>query len=256
MACIFILEIKITLIYFSSYYGVMCILFPVMGNVIKNLRGGLMDLLWKLFPVYFVLLFLIQLVPVRINLFFERENKNDFISIRVNTFFSLIRFNVEIPVLQQKTALDLTLEAELHAGQDATVHEEKTEVSALDINWAKVQEYLDYVRKNRKALWFMFRFFTRAMTVEKLVLKIRSGMDDAAVTGLISGLYWTLAGTFTALAQQWLKLKELPVFGVTPDFSPNPIFAVRFDSTVSFRIGHFTVGGYLFLVTKFRGGRD
>lgn len=215
-----------------------------------------MDLLWKLFPVYFVLLFIIQLVPVRINLFFVRENKNDFISIRVNTFFSLIRFNVEIPVLQQKTPLDLTLEAELKAGQDATVHEETTEVSALDINWAKVQEYLDYVRKNRRTLWFMLRFFSRAMTVEKLALKVRAGLDDAAVTGLITGLYWTLAGAFTALAQQWLTLKEQPVFSVTPDFSPNPAFAIRFDTTVSFRIGHFTVGGYLFLMTKIRGGRD
>lgn len=215
-----------------------------------------MDLLWKLFPVYFVLLLMIQLVPVRINIFFIRKNKNDFFSIRVNTFFSLIRFNVEIPVLQQQTPLDLTLAAEVKAGQDATVHEETKEVSLLDINWAKVQEVLDYVRKNRRALWFMLRFFSRAMTVERLVLKVHAGMDDAAVTGLITGLYWTLVGTFTTLAQQWLTLKEQPVIGVTPDFSPNPMFAVRFDTTISFRIGHFTIGGFLFLVTKIRGGRD
>lgn len=213
-----------------------------------------MDLLWKLFPLYVIVLLLIQLVPVRINLFFNRDNKDDFITIRVNTFFSLIRFTVEVPVLKQNTPLDLTVEAEVKAGQDTFIADEKEKVSALDLEWEKIREYLAYIQNNRQTLWFVFRFLTRAITVEKLVLRVRSGLDDAAMTGVLSGLYWIVTGWLTAMAQQWLRLKEKPVFSISSDFSPQPVFAARFDSVVSFRIGHVTVVGILLLFTKFRGG--
>ena len=215
-----------------------------------------MNLFFTLFPFYLVVLLLIQLVPVRINLFFVRENKNDFMTIRVNTFFSLIRFNVEIPVFEQETPFDLTMEAEFKAGQDELLREEEKKLSVLDIDWDKVRQYVEYFRKNRRMLWFIFRFYIRAMTVEKLMLRIRAGMDDAALTGLVTGFYWTVTGLFSAMAQQWLRLKEQPVFTISPDFSPEPVFAAKFDSVVSFRIGHFTLGGLLFLVTKIRGGNE
>jgi hypothetical protein len=219
------------------------------------LCGGKMDLVWRLFPFYVVLMLLIQLVPVRINLYFLRENKDDFLSLRVSTFFSLIRFNVEIPVLTQKTPLDLTMEAELKAGEDELVREKKGEWSILDIEWEKVRAYLAYIQNNRRRLWFLLRFLTRSMLVEKLVFRVRVGTDDAALTGILGGIYWTLAGTLTALAQQWLRLKEQPVLAFNPDFTAEPVFAAKFDGVVSFRIGHLTIGSMILIVTKLQGGR-
>lgn len=212
------------------------------------------SILLKMFPLYIATAFLIQLVPVRINLYFLRENKNDFVTVRVNTLFSLIRFNVEIPVLEQKTPLDVTLEAELKAGQDELVHQKKKEYSVFDINWEKFEQLLEYIRHNRQMLWFITRFYARAVTVEKLKLLVRSGVDDAAVTGLLSGLFWTVSGALSSIAQQWLKMKERPAFSFSPDFRPHPALAVKFDAVVAFRIGHFTIGALLLLVTKIRGG--
>jgi hypothetical protein len=215
----------------------------------------LVTFLLQLLPYYIVLLLLIQLVPVRINLFFIREAKNDFLTIRVNTFFSLLRFSVEVPIIEQKTPLDVTVEAELEAGNHMHMMDEKMGLSVFDINWDKVQKVLNYVKKNRPLLTFISRFYIRAMTVEKLVLKVRAGVDDAALTGLLSGLYWTLTGTFTALARRWLQIKEEPVFAISSDYSPDPVFAVKLDAVVGLRIGHFTVGSFLFLITIIRGGR-
>lgn len=211
--------------------------------------------LLQLLPYYVVLLLLIQLVPVRINLFFIREAKNDFLTIRVNTFFSLLRFSVEVPIIEQKTPMDVTVEAELEAGEHMHMMDQKKGLSVFDINWDKVQKFLNYVKKNRPLLTFISRFYIRAMTVEKLVLKVRAGVDDAALTGLLSGLYWTLTGTFTALARRWLQIKEEPMFGISSDYSPDPVFAVKLDAVVGLRIGHFTVGSFLFLITIIRGGR-
>jgi hypothetical protein len=212
------------------------------------------DVLLKLFPLYVALLLLIQLVPVRINLYFLRENKDDFLNVRINTFYSIIRFNLEIPMIRQKTPLDVTVEAELQAGQDELIREEETEFSVLDIPWEKIREYLSYLHRNRRRLWFLLKFLTRAMLVEKLDLRVRAGTDDAAVTGLLGGVYWTAAGSLTAMAQQWFRLKEKPVFAFAPDFSAGNRFAARFNGVVSFRIGHFTIAGIILLLTKLRGG--
>ncbi|MDW7651981.1 MAG: DUF2953 domain-containing protein [Bacillota bacterium] len=214
-----------------------------------------MSIVWQYFPFYIILVLLIQLVPVRINIFFVRENIDDFVTIRFNTLYSLLRYSVEIPLLQQKTPLDLTMEAELKAGQDMHVAEKKKAFSLLDLDWDVIRKYLDYFKNNKRIFSFLARFYTRAMTVEKLVLKVRAGVDDAALTGMISGFYWIVTGFFTSLARQWLHLKEQPVFGLSPDFSPEPVFAIRLDTVVSFRIGHFTVMGFLLLLTKIRGGR-
>jgi len=212
--------------------------------------GGFMKILWQLLPFMIVLYILVQLVPVRINLFFQRENNNDFLTIRVNTFFSLIRFNIAIPLLHQETPLDLTMEAELKAGEDELIREIKEKISVQDINWEKAAAIIKYIRKNRKLLWFISRFYIRAVTVDEFTLNIRGGADDAAVTGMLAGLYWTVTSTVSTLAQRWLTVKQRPVFGLKPDFSPQPELACRLNTTVSFRLGHFTIAGFLFLINQ------
>ncbi|MCW3491460.1 DUF2953 domain-containing protein [Dethiobacter alkaliphilus] len=214
-----------------------------------------MEFVLSLYPFYIVTMLLLLLVPVRINLFFVRENKDDFLTIRVNTLFSLIRFNIEVPILQQETPLDLTLEAELKAGQDKLVREEKEKLSALEIHREKLQIFLDYLQKNKQILSFMARFYTRALTVEKLVLRVRAGVDDAALTAQLCGLYWAVTGTLKQFVQKRLNFTGEPVFTIDPDFSSQPVFAVKLDTVIALRIGHFTVMGPLLLWTIIRGGR-
>lgn len=213
-----------------------------------------MDLLWQLFPGYIALFLLIQLVPVRINIFFIRDDKDEFMAIRVNTFFSLIRFAAEVPVVRQKKPLEFTLDAELKAGQDELIRQEKETVSLLDLEWEKLRELIVYLHKNGKVLRFLLRFFSRAITVEKLTLRLRTGMDDAALTGIFAGLYWIFTGWFTVKVRQWFSFKAEPVFAISPDFRPQPVFAAKFDTVFSLRMGHLIIGGSLLLFTSLRGG--
>lgn len=213
-----------------------------------------MEFVLSLYPFLMAVALLLLLVPVRINLFFVRENKDDFLTIRVNTLFSLIRFNIEVPILQQETPLDLTLEAELKAGEDKLVREEKEKVSALEIHFKKVKMFLDYLQNNKQLLGFITRFYSRALTVEKLVLRIRAGVDDAALTAQLAGLYWALTGTLKHFVQRRLHFAREPIFTFDPDFSSQPVFAVKLDTVIALRIGHFTVMVPLLLWTIIRGG--
>ncbi|MBS3900403.1 MAG: DUF2953 domain-containing protein [Dethiobacter sp.] len=213
-----------------------------------------MELLWQLLPGYIALFLLVQLLPVRINIFFVRDDKDEFMAIRVSTFFSLIRFAVEVPAVKQKKALEFTLDAELKAGQDELIRQKQETVSLLDLDWKKLREMIVYLLENSKMLRFLLRFFSRAITIEKLTLRIRAGVDDAALTGLLAGLYWISTGWFTAKVRQWFSIKSEPVFLINPDFRAQPVFAGRFDTVFSLRMGHFVIGGSLLLLTNFRGG--
>jgi hypothetical protein len=212
-----------------------------------------MALFLQLFPFYFAVWILILLIPVRINLFFQRENKDDFMTIRVNTFFSIVRFQIEVPFLKQSTPLDLTVEAEIKAGEDELVREEHEKVSVFDISPEKVKQHLAFIHKNRQALWFIARYMSRAVTVESLGLRLQGGTADAAQTGLLVGMFWSVAGGVLALAEQKLKFRKRPIFRLEPDFGHTPVFNVRLDTTVSFRIGHISLVGLILLAAKIRG---
>ncbi|HHX75293.1 MAG TPA: DUF2953 domain-containing protein [Firmicutes bacterium] len=212
-----------------------------------------MKLLFMLFPFYTCIMLLIQLVPVRINLFFVRENKDDFLALRVNTFFSLLRFTVEVPLVRQETPYSLTMEAELKAGEDKLVRERKKSFSLFDIDWRKVRAHLRWLSRNRKILAGVTRFYLRAVTVEKFVCRLSCGTGDAALTGLAVGSCWACAGSMLALLQHWLRFAARPQFTVQPLYSRTGV-DLHLDTVVSFRIGHFTMGGLMFLFMKIRGG--
>ncbi|NLZ38805.1 MAG: DUF2953 domain-containing protein [Firmicutes bacterium] len=213
-----------------------------------------MKLFLTILPFYTVIMLLVLLVPVRINIFYLRENKDDFISIRINTFFSLLRLNLEVPLLQQEAPLELSWEAELKAGQDKLLREEKDKLSALTLDWSKIFRFLRWVQRNRHFLKYLSNYYLQAMTVERLNLTFQAGLTDAAATGMLTGFFWNAAGILSVFMQKRFRLKKKPVLIMQPDFNGQAQFKLYFDSVVSFRIGHFMLGGILFLSNIIRGG--
>lgn len=207
-----------------------------------------------LFPFFTCTWLLLMLVPVRINLFFRRENKNDFLAIRVNTLFSLIRFQVEVPLLEQETPLDLTTEAELKVGEDKLALEKKKKLSILELDPAQVKRWARLLWSLRKRLRFLARFMMRAATVERFELRIRGGTADAAATGLLAGVFWATAGLVLAHMQKVMRLETKPVMTFTPDYSPKPVFNFVLDATVRYRVGHVTMSSLTMLVSLITGG--
>lgn len=213
-----------------------------------------MTRVFSLFPFFACTWLLLMLVPVRINLFFQRENKNDFLTVRVNTLFSLIRFQVEVPLLHRETPFDLTAEAELKVGEDKLALEKKKKVSLLELDPERVRQWVLLFWSFRHRLRFAAHFLMKAATVEHFELQIRGGTADAAVTGLLAGVSWVLAGLGFAHLQKTMKMEKKPVINFTPDYSPRPAFSIMLDTTVRYRLGHMAMSSLSMLVSLIRGG--
>lgn len=209
-----------------------------------------MALFWQLLPLFIAAWLLTLFIPVRINLRFIRENKDDFLTVSVDTFYSLLRLSLEVPVLRQKN-MDLELEAELKAGTGRLLREEKEQVAVMDL-LEQIRRVVNYVLRHKKQFRFMLRILLRVVTVEKLSLHVAAGTKDAALTGVLAGLYWTAAGTLAAMAGRWLKLRSRPVFSLEPDFGQQPAAALRADTTVSLYIGHLLLLGMMLMSIKIR----
>lgn len=209
-----------------------------------------MALFWQLLPLFLVAWLLTLFIPVRINLRFIRENKDDFLNVSVDTFYSLLRLSLEVPVLRQKN-LDLELEAELKAGTGRLLREEKERVAVMDL-LKHLKGIVTYVLRNKKQFRFLLRLLLRVVTVEKLSLHVAAGTRDAAMTGVLAGLYWTATGALAAMAGRWLKLGSRPEFSLEPDFGQQPAAAIRADTTVSLYIGHLLLLGMMLMSIKIR----
>ncbi len=213
-----------------------------------------MALLWQLSPFFLAVWLLILLVPVRINLFFLREDKDDHLVIRINTFFSAVRILVEVPLLKQETPLDVTLEAEVKAGGDGLVEEKKKKFTVFDLNLEKLQWLLWVYQNNRRLVMYAIRFMTQALTVERFHFSFSGGLNDAALTGLLFGAGWTVAANLLALAQKKVHFRERPQVDLRPDFRQAPGQYTRFDTVISCRVGHFLLAGLLLIAAIIRGG--
>ena len=202
-----------------------------------------------LLPFYFSAMLLLQLMPVRINLFFVWDNKAEYFNFSVTTFLSLLRFNVEVPY-------DLTMEAELKAGEDKFIGEKKAKFSVFALDYEKIRLFITWVRDNKGMMQYISNFYSKAMTVEKLNLRISAGFPDAALTGLIAGLFWSAVGTIVPVLQKRLRFAEQPRFAFQPDFNTQAVSKIYFDAVVSFRLGHLMLGSLMFMSTILRGGKD
>ncbi|NLM52583.1 MAG: DUF2953 domain-containing protein [Firmicutes bacterium] len=205
-------------------------------------------------PFSLVLVLLIQLIPVRINLFFVRENKDDYFSLGLSTFFSLLRYKMEVPVIKQETPLDLTMETEIKS-RGKLMREQQRKFSLRDLEWQKIKAQIDWFKKNKQILSLLFNFLRRATVVEKLNLDLCFSLEDAFLTGMAAGLIWSFAGILAVPAQKCLRLKNQPQLSVMPDFSGKMDLKLRLEADLSLRLGHLTVGGLLFFLTKLRGGK-
>ena len=197
---------------------------------------------------------LLQLIPIRINLLFVRENKDDFFTVRISTLFSLLRLSFDVPVIRRKSAAEVYLEAEMKAGDRFLLKKSREVLSLFAVKLQAMRRFLLFLQK-KKILSFLLKIFLNTVRIEKLAVHIRISTGDAALTGIACGLFWSTAGTVAAFLQRYLRLQKRPVLSIKPDFGSRKAFALRVDTLVKMRIFHITAGGLLLLFIKIRGGK-
>ncbi|MBM7605625.1 hypothetical protein JOC75_003651 [Metabacillus crassostreae] len=201
-----------------------------------------------------LLFFLIIFTRLTIILDLIHVGDNDHIKIKIKAWFGLLRYTIKIPFVKIDDQANIIIKQEQKIGDEDTASKvskgkekitPEEEVKALH----DIKEIVQHVVGLHKIV----QRFLRKIKVKQFIWHSQIGIGDAAHTGLITGVAWSIKGVVIGIVGEYMKLKTTPIVTITPEF--NQICSrTKLQCIFQFRIGQAMLAGIQFL-KYWKGGR-
>jgi len=182
---------------------------------------------------------------IYINLKYRRDNSNDDLVVEVYMFKRLLAYRMEIPVIEIKNIENsLWLKYKIKTGQskDQTKLKREQRFVPKTMNF-----YLIHPGKLRY-VFRLFRYCTHlyyrlmgtvitALYCEKFEWRTGYGSEDAAITGIVTGMLWTGKASMITRLKKHVIFTNKPIICVNPIFGTNSL-KVDFQCIFSIRLGN------------------
>ncbi|MEG6521062.1 DUF2953 domain-containing protein [Desulfotomaculum sp. 1211_IL3151] len=203
---------------------------------------------------------LVLLSDMKVHLKYFRVGEDDTISLE---FFLLgfINYRLEVPVVifrQKLSGISLTTRTELETGGENPKelmgrHGEHT-ISSVEEAMALYHRWWPYLKDIKKDIEHLLGH----LNLERFIWKLKIGTGDAAATGIITGLAWSIMGGFTAAFYKKIALgRPKPELHVEPNFKKE-VFSTSLDCIFKIRVGNIMITGIkiIYKKVKRRGVND
>lgn len=151
--------------------------------------------MYLLFSLFLFFLMIIILAPVRINIKYLRQNKKETLEVKLILLWGLIKF--QMPSLKgwmQKRKVD------------------KTDKSGFS-------------KRNIKNILLLWKVMRKIVICDKFCWITAFGLSDAAQTGVLSGMIWSIKGNILAFLKRFFIFNDKkPELKVIPDFKKAHLF--------------------------------
>lgn len=202
--------------------------------------------------IVLILLFaIILLTRIRVLISYERIHEEDHCVVEVTTWFRIIRFKYEIPVIKL-LADRVKINKQVETGMQKDDHTEETAITDETVKkWSdRFQELVEHVHN----LYPTLRDFLKHLQCKEITWHTSLGIGDAAATGTLTGIIWSVKSMIVATLTGYVTLRAIPRMSVQPEWNAVGI-QTRFRCILTFRIGHALVAGTRILL-KLRKGRE
>lgn len=171
---------------------------------------------------------------VRISVAFTKKGKDNLISITVG--WGLIRYVYQIPRVDanEKGVKFYKKRKKRHDGKKDSVV----------IRYGKVR--LAYL-KNKEKFRVLQKYLQYRLAIPEYSLKVGVGTEDAAITGIITGMLWALIGMADALVSHTFHIGKKSV-NVQPDFSKD-VLDINFRCIFQMKIVHIIGVAFVYYKT-------
>ena len=182
-------------------------------------------------------IWLISLLPVKLNLQFLRETNAIKIQVVIWLLFIPIRINMVNPVTSFFWDLSVRKPWRKRPPQDIAAH---------DIHWLSFIKRTLRVTKVCQRIWnranSYFAKIKQQISITRLTVFAEIGWRDAACTALTVGFFWSLLGCIYAhLTSQFNMLNTKNNFVVVPAFQNERLCNIDGSCIFEFRLGHIII---------------
>lgn len=191
-----------------------------------------------------VLILLILFMKLKIKLDILHNEENTQIKIKMMVLFGLISYTYNVPFIKvDEEDQSLVVKSEKKVGSSdnkTTTSEQKTRITPHDVieKLRQAKEFLEHVVNLRGIV----KRFINHITIHRLEWSSSFGVGDAAQTGMVTGVFWSLKGGIVGILAHNMRLKTKPLITITPHFLET-VVRTKLICIFSFRIGHAILGG-------------
>lgn len=199
-----------------------------------------MKILLIIFACLIVILSIIYMTKLHVFITYYHNGDNDELKIQFRAW-KFIKYTVKVPIIQMsEDSPAIVVKEKKHA---PIAHDEKKMKITFEFILDKIKEFkqfLDHV----VGFYKIVKRFLKQIHIKELQWKSQIGFDDAALTGVVTGLAWSVKGIVIGIISNYMNLKKQPIIEITPNFH-SAVEITDFQCMFSFRLGQAIIAGLL-----------
>ncbi len=188
-----------------------------------------------------ILIILLMVMKLSITIFFQHAQDDDECRITFKTLFGLIRYTIRIPLIKlDKQSPGIVVSHKETVNNVSERSQKTTKYTPREIihSFKVTKEFMRHVVHLNEIV----KKFLAHVSITTFEWQTRIGTGDAAYTGMVAGLGWSLKYGVVALLSKYMKLKTIPMLTITPCFQ-QAVSETKFVCMIHFRIGHAMLAG-------------
>ncbi|MBB6177165.1 hypothetical protein HNQ82_001998 [Anoxybacillus tengchongensis] len=191
-----------------------------------------------IFVIVIILIAFLALIPflyVRITIQFQHAQDNDQLTIDIR-LLRFLRYRFTVPLIEiSKREAGIVTEQKTNTGKD-----EKTTFTVTDARerLAQVRQWLNRIVH----LHTIVKKFLQKVSVLQFHWHTQVGVGDAAKTGMIVGLGWSIKYYIVAMVSKYMNVCSHPSISIVPFFQ-GAVSRTSFTCMIRFRIGYAILAG-------------
>ncbi|GIN86879.1 hypothetical protein J6TS2_32650 [Heyndrickxia sporothermodurans] len=193
-----------------------------------------------------LLLFIIWFTTITILIDYTHKMDDDHLRVQF-IIWKFIRYKVKVPTIKvEKDEPTITFEKKTSAGGH-----NHSEITPKDISdqFSDYKELIEHIF----GLKIVIRKFLKTVKITKFEWHSNVGVKDAATTGKLIGVVWSVKALIIGLLSKYMNLLEFPDYTVTPSFQI-PKSETVLKCMFKIRIGNAILAG-LKIFKFWRGGK-
>jgi len=192
-----------------------------------------------------IIMCLLFYTKIIIHLQYQRDGSDDYIAVNVYILNKLLTYSMKVPIIEigdSKNLFWLKSKIQTAHGQDKThIKREQRFVKKMlkfyILHPRKLGRVIKKMRHYFRLYYGMKQRIAKSLHCEQLQWKTIFGSEDAGLTGLGTGVLWSVKALILTRLQNQISVMQKPVINVTPIFGQNS-FKVDFQCIFSIRFGN------------------